>query len=191
MTVESDGSSGVTVLVVVDMQNDIVKGAFAPPQGYSSVIARVEQVLTHARSAGWPVIFTQVCYRDGYVDAPPALPVAAMGVLRQGSSGAAIIDDLAPKDGEHILVKRRTNPFYGSDLAVLLQSLSAKRLVIAGVASHRAVESLAREAADRDYEVIVLEDACGAPNPEHHEAAMSVVADWFGRVSSVKDLIKS
>lgn len=179
----------VKAVLVIDMQYDIVKGAFAPPEGYRSVIAATQQLVGHARANGWPVLFTQVCYRAGYVDAPKGLPVKEMGVLLQGSPGASIINELTPREDEPVVVKRRTSPFFGTDLDVILHSLSVENLVVVGVASHRAVESAARDAADRGYDVLVVEDACGAPTQAHHDAAMSVVADWFGRVGSLASVV--
>jgi nicotinamidase-related amidase len=93
-----------------------------------------------------------------------------------------------------VVVKKRVSAFTGSDLEVLLRSAGVDHLVLAGIATSGVVLSTVREAADRDYRLTVLADACADNDPEVHrvlvekvfprQAEVTVVADWAGAVAA-------
>jgi nicotinamidase-related amidase len=79
-----------------------------------------------------------------------------------------VVAELAPRPGETVVVKRRVSAFTGSDLEVVLRAAEVDHLVLAGIATSGVVLSTLREAADRDYRLTVLGDACVDADPEVH-----------------------
>jgi nicotinamidase-related amidase len=105
-----------------------------------------------------------------------------------GDPATEIHPDIAPREGDVVVTKRRVSAFAGSDLEVVLRSLGAETLVLAGIATSGVVLSTLRQAADLDYRLVVLADACLDRDPEVHrvliekvfprQAAISTVAQW-------------
>ena len=92
------------------------------------------------------------------------------------------------------MTHKRVSGFYGTELEALLRLLQARRLVVAGVATHSVVESTVRDAADRGFEVSVLADVCAAADPAVHQAAlasMRLIADVVGLDDCLKTFARS
>lgn len=178
-----------TALLLMDFQNGI-----AGRPGFEPVIETAARALVAAREHGIPPIFVRVAFRPGYPEAAASNlafggRVAAAGdAMLVDSPGTQIIDSLAPRDGEPVVVKKRVSAFAGSDLQVLLRGLGADALVLAGIATSGVVLSTVREAADLDFRLTVLADACGDGDPEVHrvltekvfprQATVTLVDDW-------------
>jgi nicotinamidase-related amidase len=99
-----------------------------------------------------------------------------------------VIDRFAPRGDEHVVVKKRISAFAGSDLDLLLRGLGVDALVLGGIATSGVVLSTVRQAADLDFRLTVLADACGDSDDEVHrvltqkvfprQAVVTTVADW-------------
>jgi nicotinamidase-related amidase len=179
------GSS--TVLLLMDLQRNIV-------ERYPSavVLERAAAAADAARSAGIPVVHVRVAFREGAPEvADSNRRFAAAKARATGGEHAPevqIADAVAPRPGEPVVVKRRVSAFAGSDLAVLLRALRAERLVLAGIATSGVVLSTCIEAADLDFDLVVLADACADLDPEVHrvllekvfpkQAAVLTVDEW-------------
>lgn len=175
-----------TAVVAVHFQNDIVgpDGAFA---GFfraeierTGVLGTAARLLDGARGAGVPVVYTRVAWKDDYsdLDANSALlgMVARTGCLKDGSEGAAITDEVTPRDRDHIVTHQRVGGFADSDLDTTLRGLGATTLVFTGVATNASVEGTARAASDLGYRSVVVADACSAGSPEAHSASLESLA---------------
>lgn len=171
-----------TAIVAVHFQNDIVgpDGAFA---GFfraeverTGVLDSAARLLDGARAAGVPVIYTRVAWKSDYSDlnANSALlgMVAQTRCLQDGSEGAAITDEVTPKDGDRIVTHQRVGGFADSDLEATLRAAGAQTVVIAGVATNASVEGTARAASDLGFRTVVVADACSAGSPEAHSASL-------------------
>jgi nicotinamidase-related amidase len=171
-----------TAIVAVHFQNDIVgpDGAFA---GFfraeverTGVLDTAARLLDGARAAGVPVIYTRVAWKSDYSDlnANSALlgMVAQTQCLQDGSEGAAITDEVTPKDGDRIVTHQRVGGFADSDLEATLRAAGAQTVVIAGVATNASVEGTARAASDLGFRTVVVADACSAGSPEAHSASL-------------------
>lgn len=178
-------------VLVVDMQN-----GFLHPSGSlasrgqviadsSDLIERVCKVVGQARAAGVPVIYTRHQFRPNLVDAPPALvaryPQGAAPLVA-GSWDAAIVDELSPTAGEVVIDKNRYDAFLHTETDMILRSLGAARLMVAGVVTNMCVESTVRSAEQRDFEVVVVSDGCGAYDPALHHASLTSMAAGFATV---------
>jgi biuret amidohydrolase len=171
-----------TAVVAVHLQNDIVgaDGAFAPffraEIDRTGVLTTIGRVLDGARAAGARVVYTRVAWEPGFGDLSPNSPLLGMvaqnGCLVDGSHGAAIVDELAPRDGDHVVTHKRVGGFSGTTLDVVLRSAGVDTVVFVGVATNASVEGTARAASDLGFRTVVVADACSAGSPAAHDASI-------------------
>jgi nicotinamidase-related amidase len=175
-----------SALLVMDVQREIVE-RFADDDDY---LSRLSRAIEAARATGVPVIYVVVGFRRGHpeIAASNRTFSAAAGRFTDGDPGAQIHPAVAPLPGDPVVTKRRVSAFSGSDLEVLLRGLGAGTLVLTGIATSGVVLSTLRQAADLDYRLIVLSDACLDADPEVHrvltekvfprQADVLTVAEW-------------
>jgi len=194
------GVSRDVALVAVHYQNDVVHadgklGAGVRRGGGSreELVRRARRLLEGVRALGVPVVSARIAFpagHEGVVRNSPMFRAAVeSGALIEGSWGADFHEDLQPRPGEPVVTHSRINVFFGSDLEQVLSSLGALRVVVAGVATHSAVEHTARHAADLGYDVTVAADACAAADPELHAASLRALALHVERVASVDEIL--
>ncbi len=100
----------------------------------------------------------------------------------RGSFEHEILEELAPCDNELVIDKNASSPFNGTGIDQLLRNMNLDTLVMVGMATDMCVETTARDAADRGYNVIVVEDAVATFFPHHHRAALSAMARVYTQV---------
>ena len=174
-----------TVLLAMDFQNGIAGGLAEAP-----IMDRVREALAHARETGIPVGWVRVALRPGYPELPETSPfqrIAALGDLSEDSDSTQILEVLGRKEDEPLVTKRRVGAFSGSDLATVLAGLGATNLVLTGVATRGVVLATWRQAADLDFGVTVLSDACADPDPEVHRVLTEEVFPWQSDVLTVAE----
>jgi nicotinamidase-related amidase len=187
-----------TALVVIDMQRDFLEeGGFGAGLGNDvSLLGRVveplSRVIDAARAAGMTVVHTREGHRPDLADCPPAklargrleLGIGDMGprgrILVRGEEGHDIIDELAPAPGEIVVDKPGKGAFYATDLEPMLRNRGITSLVVTGVTTEVCVHTTVREANDRGFECLVLEDCCGSYFPEFHEVGIRMIAAQGG-----------
>ncbi len=183
-----------TVLLVMDVQREIVE-RFTGDDGY---LPRLSRAIAAARAAGIPVVYVTVGFRPGHPEVSASnrsfSALAAAGRFAEGDPGAEIHPAVAPLPGDPVVTKRRVSAFAGSDLDVLLRGLGAGTLVLSGIATSGVVLSTVRQAADLDYRLVVLADACLDADPEVHrvltqkvfprQADVLTVDEWAPRPSA-------
>lgn len=184
-----------SALLVMDVQRGVVE-RFGEDQG---LLERLRCCVLAARSAGVVVIFVRVAFRSGFPEvsarnrAFAAIATGAGAALVEESEASDIHPALERQAEEAVVVKKRVSAFSGSDLEVLLRSLGVTHLVLSGIATSGVVLSTLREAADRDYDLTVLSDACTDADDEVHrvltqkvfprQAEVLSVAEWTRRLS--------
>ena len=175
-----------TALLVMDYQNTIV--AMVPEAG-QALLEKAAQALAAARSAGVKVIFVVVGFRPGYPEVSPLNKsfgtLRASGRFAPGSPGTDLHPAVAPRAGEAICVKHRVSAFSGSDLEMLLRAGGIDTLVLAGISTSGVVLSTLRQAADLDFRLAVLSDACADLDPEVQATLMGKV---YPRQAEVMDV---
>jgi nicotinamidase-related amidase len=164
-----------TALLVMDMQNSIV--GMLPDAG--NVVANVSKAISTARAKQIPVIYVVVGFRPGAPEVSDSNKWFSETKSRIGNVNMeefmTIHSDVAPQDGEVIVTKRRVSAFTGSDLEVVLRAFGIQRIVLTGVSTSGVVLSTLREAADKDYRITVLSDACADRDEEVHRVLMEKV----------------
>lgn len=101
-----------------------------------------------------------------------------------------ILDELAPLPGEPVITKLSASAFTSSGFDTLLRNLDATTLVFAGVSTSQCVDLTARDAADRGYRCIVVEDAVAEDRHEWHQATLEQFERLFGAVSSTDGVLE-
>jgi nicotinamidase-related amidase len=179
------------VLLVMDFQHGIVERS-----GSLSVLAAADRAVKAARASKIPVMFVRVAFRPGYPEAAEANQsfgaISQAGdALTEGHPATQVHAALEPLPDEPVVVKRRVSAFSGSDLDVLLRAAGADTLVLAGIATGGVVLSTLRQAADLDYRLTVLADACTDPDPDVHRVLVEKVFPHQAVVTDTEEWIQS
>lgn len=157
-------------LLLLDFQVEVVE--MLAGGGSRNAVEKARLALGAARSTGMPIVFVKVAYRAAHVDASRRNKRVAMlreqGRLAEGSAGASIVPELEPREHEPVVVKRRVSALAHTDLQALLSALEVGTLVLCGLSTSGAVLSTLRQAADADYRIVVLSDACADGDAEVH-----------------------
>lgn len=150
------------------------------------------QILAAFRRAGREVVYTRhgallpdgrdMILRRQRRDADSTRQTDRPTLWSKGSPEHQIVDELTPRHGELVIDKNASSPFNGTGVDQLLRNLLVDTLVVTGMATDMCVETTARDAADRGYNVIVVEDAVATFFPEHHTAALSALARVYAQV---------
>lgn len=164
-------------LIVIDMQRDFIEpGGFGAALGndvsrLAAAIPAVQSLLSLFRAKGWPIIHTRECHRPDLSDCPPAKrlrgkPSLRIGdpgpmgrILIAGEPGAEIVPACAALPGEIVIDKPGKGAFHATELGAVLANLGVSQLVFAGVTTEVCVQTTMREANDRGYEALLVEEA--------------------------------
>ncbi len=197
-------------LVIIDMQRDFLEpGGFGDALGNDvSLLRRTiepnKRLLTAAREAGMLVVHTREGHRPDLSDLPPAKKrrgnhaitigdAGPMGrILVRGEDGHDIIAELYPIDGEPIIDKPGKGAFYATELESILRHGDIKQLLVCGVTTEVCVNTTVREANDRGFDCLVIEDCVGSYFPEFQEMGLKMIVAQggiFGWVGNSDDII--
>ena len=192
-------------LLIIDMQRDFVDpGGFGEALGNDvsllrKAIAPTRKVLDEARRNAMLVIHTREGHRPDLSDLPQNKKLrgrlkAGIGdagpmgrILVRGEYGHDIIEELKPAPGEPIIDKPGKGAFYATDLDALLHNRGIRQLVACGVTTEVCVNTTVREANDRGYDCLVLEDCTGSYFPEFQKAAIAMIKAQGGIFGWVSD----
>jgi nicotinamidase-related amidase len=187
-------------LVVIDMQRDFLEpGGFGAALGndvslLAPIVPNVALLLTTFRTLGLTVIHTKECHRPDLSDCPPAKRSRGRGALRIGEQGPMgrilvsgepgndFVPALAPLPGEVVLPKPGKGAFYATDLQAKLVRLGVTHLLITGVTTEVCVQTSMREANDRGYDCLLVEDATESYFPAFKHATLEMVRAQDGIV---------
>jgi nicotinamidase-related amidase len=153
-----------TALLVMDVQPAIV-ARFGDDPG---LLDRIRAAIAAARARQMLVVYVVVGFRP---DAPEISPNNRTFSQAAGSfdpASAVPAPELGARDDEPVVVKKRVSAFVGSDLEVLLRSQSVSHLYLCGIATSGVVLATLIDAADRDFGLTVLHDACTDADPDVH-----------------------
>jgi nicotinamidase-related amidase len=178
-------SEASTALLVMDVQQGIV--ARYPQAG--DLLERINIAIAAARAASLPVIYVRVTFREGFPEVSSRNRSFSAIKGQTGSSFLAsteIHPDVAPQEGDVVVVKRRVSAFTGSDLEVVLRAQGVTHLVLSGIATSGVVLSTLREAADKDYQLTVLADGCADADEEVHRVLLTKVFPRQAEVTTIE-----
>ena len=182
-----------TALVVIDMQRDFIeRGGFGEVLGndvtrLAAIVPTVKELLAWARAHGIRVVHTREGHRPDLANCPPAkrargrltLGIGDKGpmgrILVDGEPGNETVPELAPRSGEPVIVKPGKGAFYATGLDEMLRTQRITHLILAGVTTEVCVQTTMREANDRGYECLLVEDATESYFPEFKQATLAMI----------------
>jgi len=180
-------------LVVIDMQRDFLEpGGFGETLGNDlapviEIIPTVAGLIETFRARGWTILHTRESHAPDLSDCPPAKrargqPSLRIGddgpmgrILVRGEPGADIVAPCAPAPGEIVIDKPGKGMFYATDVASILKERGITQLVFAGVTTEVCVQTSMREANDRGYECLLIEDATASYFPAFKAATLAMI----------------
>jgi nicotinamidase-related amidase len=173
-----------SAFLIMDVQNGIVERFSA-----ADALQPLQAALHTARAQAIPVIFVRVALRPGYPDVSPNnrsfSSLKERGGMLETDEATQVWEGVRPEPQEVVVVKRRVSAFTGSGLEVILRAQAIEHLILTGIATSGVVLSTLREAADQDYRLTVLSDACLDADPEVHRVLMEKVFPRQAHVMTV------
>jgi nicotinamidase-related amidase len=175
--------------MVMDIQGAVVARLEQP----DALLASIKRALEYARATDVLVIFVRVAFRTGAPEVHHRNRIFSHLTGGDGydeeSPATQIHPSVAPLATEIVVTKRRVSAFAGSDLEMILRSSAVDDLVLCGISTSGVVLSTLRQAADLDYELVVLEDACADLDPEVQRVLLEKVFPRQADVMTVDDWI--
>lgn len=210
-----DVAKSRTALVIIDMlygcaHPDHEIGLYwkkaAPEMGdryfarvWNVVVPNQQRLLAFFRAAGAPVIHLTVGSesRDGHDlnrlflhrDEVVRAATGARHSTWRGAPSRQILSELAPLEDELVLNKLSKGAFNSTAIDQILRNMGVDGLVLGGVATNACVDTTARDAADRGYKCVLVEDACASPSPDLHDATMLNFQHLFGQVRTTDECL--
>lgn len=180
-----------SALLVMDVQRHMVHMA----DNGSGYLPRLRRAIDGARAAGIPVIYVVIGLRPGRPEVSPRNRVITnavrAGLFTEGDPGTEIHDDVAPREGDVVVTKRRGSAFSGSDFDLVLRARDVDSLVLTGIATSGVVLSTLCHAVDLDFDLTVLADACLDTDPEVHRVLTEKLFPQWADVVAVEDWLRS
>ncbi|HTW54508.1 MAG TPA: isochorismatase family cysteine hydrolase [Stellaceae bacterium] len=210
-----DFEPAAAALLIIDMQRDFLEpGGFGESLGNDvgrlrGTIAPTRHLLEAMRGAGLTIIHTREGHRADLADLPPAKltrgnpslrigDMSPMGrLLVRGEPGHDIIPELYPSAGEPVIDKPGKGAFYATDLDAILKHRGIRQLIVCGVTTEVCVNTTVREANDRGFDCLVLEDCVGSYFPEFQEMGLKMIKaqggifGWVGRSEAVVGALRA
>lgn len=184
-----------SALLLQDLQNELLKGdrPVVPLNG-RQLIANCQKLLAKARATGMPVVHVRVSRRPDLRDVPRPPLGAAAGPgggprLIDGTPGAQIVSELAPRPEDVVVTKHTTSPFNTTDIEVYLRRFGVTTLILTGYSTTGVVEGSLRDARDKDYDCVVVRDCCAAGTVQEHDTCMDLVFPRMAWVAGVDEVI--
>jgi len=172
-----------TALVVVDLQKGIVARP-AEPRPPAEVVRNAARLADAWRQRRGFVVLVRVAFAPDLADAvrPDADDPRMVRRELPPADFSELVPEIGPRPGDHVVTKRQWGAFYGTDLDLQLRRRAIPRLVMCGIATCYGVESTARDAYERGYQLVFAEDAMTDLAAAAHEHALTRVFPRIGRV---------
>ena len=191
-----------TAVVLIEYQNEFTSdggalhGAVAEVMDKTNMLANTKEVVAAARAAGATIMHAPITFAAGYNE----LSKHPYGILKgvvdgsafvKGSWGAAIVDELAPQEGDIVIEgKRGLDTFASTNLDFILRSKGITTIVLGGFLTNCCVESTMRTGYENGYQVITLTDCTAATSVPEHENAISYDYPMFSKPMTAADVIQ-
>lgn len=179
-----------TALVLIDLQQGIV-GRPSEPRSGTEVVEKASRLAAKFRENGATVVLVRVAFHSDNHDAlKPQADAPATVSGDRPSDWSELVPEI-PGTGDIVVTKRHWGAFYGTELDLQLRRRGIRTIVLAGISTNFGVESTARDAYERGYEQVFVEDVMTSVSAEAHEFTVKNILPRIGRVRSSEDVLKS
>jgi nicotinamidase-related amidase len=180
-----------TALVVIDLQHGIVGRPPAPHTG-EDVVERASLLARAVRDAGGTVVWVRVTPSpDGRDALQPPTDVPAVTLSERPADWADLVPELDRQQQDLVITKRQWGAFYGTELDLQLRRRGVRTIVLCGISTNIGVESTARDAYERGYHQVFVEDATSARSAEEHAFVMRTTFPRIGQVRSTAQVLRA
>jgi ureidoacrylate peracid hydrolase len=188
-----------TALIVVDVQNDFChkEGVFSRYKKVNldhieKAVENLSAFIERCRQFNVPIVFVKTIHSP-WTDSPSwrarmGGSADKMDICLRDSWGSHFYN-IEPKEIDCIVTKHRYSAFFRTDLDLILKSRGIENILVTGVATNVCVETTARDGFNRDYNVILVEDCCGAFDSEEHAPTLNNIDKFFGTVTTSSALM--
>jgi ureidoacrylate peracid hydrolase len=190
-------------LLIIDVQNGFVsKGGSYDLLGidtsrYRQVIPKIRELADLCRNNSIPVFYTQAVRESSGIDlltrTHKILPksreerIKKKPICVRDTWDAQIVKEVAPKPGDHVVIKRRDSAFHDTEIKVWLSSLGIDTLIFSGIDTSICVEASLRDAFNLGYDVVLIADATISNNKKHYESTIDNIRDYYGLVMDLSE----
>lgn len=177
-----------SALVLIDLQVGIVAMNVAPRPS-SEVVANARRLAARFRAAHATVVLVNVAnLPDGRDALAPTLDQPPPAGKRP-ENWAQFVPELDQQTSDLVITKRQWGAFYGTELDLQLRRRGIRTIVLAGISTNVGVESTARDAFERGYDQILVEDAMASPSAEAHAATVKFTFPRIGRIRTTEAVL--
>jgi nicotinamidase-related amidase len=175
-------------LVLIDLQRGVTARQLAP-RSAADVVRISANLATEFRQRGGLVVLVHVTFAPDGSDAPPRDVDEPFPQQKPPAGWDQFVDEMVPQPGDLIITKRQWGAFYGTGLDMQLRRRGRGIIVIGGIATYFGVESTARDAWERGYKLIFVEDAMASMSAEDHNFAITRIFPRLGHVRTSAEVM--
>jgi nicotinamidase-related amidase len=180
-----------TALVVIDLQHGILGRSPAPHTG-KEVVERASLLARALRGAAGTVVWVRVTPSpDGLDVLQPHTDASAVTPSERPADWAELVPQLDRQPQDLMITKRQWGAFYGTELDLQLRRRGVKTIILCGISTNIGVESTARDAYERGYHQVFVEDATSARSAEEHAFVMRTTFPRIGQVRSTTQVLRA
>jgi len=180
-----------TALVVIDLQKGIAgSGRQTAPYTGAEVVQKASQLIDAFTAKDGFVVLVRVSSVDGKDMLHPITDMP-MNAVQYPAGWDEFVPEIADTPHAHTVTKRQWGAFYGTDLDLQLRRRGIDTIVLCGISTSIGVDTTAREAYQRGYHQVFVEDAMTASTQEEHDYVCKVIFPRIGRVRSSEEVISS
>ena len=176
-------------LLIIDMQEtflDEVSPHFL--RKGREVISNVQKLLNIFRERNLPIIFVKRVHRGTIDIDKPRIPIAD-NFAKIGTSGADIVEELAPKEDEIVVIKKRFSAFFYTELELILRRLGIDTLILTGVQTPNCIRATAVDGLSYDYDVYVVSDGTASSTAEIQTANLNDLENMGAKIVNTEKII--
>ena len=195
-----------TAVLFFDMLNAYYRGADeATQRRMEPVVANCVRIMDAARATGIPIFYARADHRPDLADSvtlisdtdhslqpwpDPAHPRRFTPAATAGSWKGEVIDEIRPQPGDYVITKHRWSAFYQTHLELSLRTRGIDTIVLAGGSTDVGIVSTAYSARDRDFNLVIVRDACTANQQDNQEQLMDRIFPRMARIRTTDQVIE-
>ena len=177
-----------TAIVVIDLQRGILAHPTAP-HASADVVSRAAALCAAVRASGGTVVLVHVSpLPDGKDALHPVADLPPLSPAEVAPDFSEFVPEMEPRPGDLVITKRQWGAFYGTELDLQLRRRGVDSIILCGISTNIGVESTARDAYERGYNQIFVEDATSTRAVEDHARVFATVFPRMGRVRSTAEI---